>query len=199
MCLFSAAQDGLRIYGWEPCRILDCVPLPWGRIQDMAVTSSQLVYNILFIHIFYKHLFAEELISFAVSRLQIGVSYNVSNVSIYVVDLKKVAPFGGATTASLSNDEPFRLGQSFRKSFNKEKPVGNRKTEIKINEESDDKSSTETEDDAISTADIKDLNNYHTIFQPRGRECEFLIAILNYPFYHDIMNYFFFFFLILFD
>lgn len=42
-CLFSAAQDGLRVYGWEPCRILDCIPLPWGRIQDMAVTSSQLV------------------------------------------------------------------------------------------------------------------------------------------------------------
>ena len=42
-CLFSAAQDGLRVYGWEPCQILDCIPLPWGRIQDMAVTSSQLV------------------------------------------------------------------------------------------------------------------------------------------------------------
>lgn len=143
-CLFSAAQDGLRVYGWEPCQILDCIPLPWGRIQDMAVTSSQLI----------------------------GVSYNLSNVSIYVVDLKKVAPFGvchngDGGLGGLGG--PFRHGQTLRKSFNKEKPMGNRQTDIKVNEESDDKSSTETEDD-ISTADIKDLNNYHTIFQPRGRE-----------------------------
>ena len=117
---------------------------------------------------------------------QIGVSYNLSNVSIYVVDLKKVAPFGvchngDSGLGSLGGlGGPFRHGQSLRKSFNKEKPIGNRQTDIKVNEESDDKSSTETEDDAISTADIKDLNNYHTIFQPRGRECKFL-NFLHFP------------------
>ena len=36
--------------------------------------------------------------------------------------------------------------------------------------ESDEKSSTETEEDAVSLADIPDLNNYHDVFQPRDRE-----------------------------
>lgn len=156
-CLFSAAQDGLRVYGWEPCRILDCIPLPWGRIQDMAVTSSQLI----------------------------GVSYNLSNVSIYVIDLKKVAPFGDSSQ-SLSGlggggvgigggsggGMAFQHGQSFRKSFNKERPPGGvRQSQIKINHdtiESDEKSSTETEDDGIIAAE--ELNQYHNVFQPRGRE-----------------------------
>lgn len=114
------------------------------------------------------------------------MSYNLSNVSIYVIDLKKVSPFGqpasagpvggvayGAGTGGLS----FQHGQTFRKSFNKERPpAGARQNQIKVNNEaheSDDKSSTETEDDALSTADIKDLNHYHDIFQPRARECKY--------------------------
>jgi len=138
-CLFSAAQDGLRVYGWEPCRTFDCIPLPWGRIQDMAVTASQLI----------------------------GVSYNLNNVSIYVVDLKKVVPFGGPPSP---NEVAFRHGASLRKSFNREKSLGSRQIKVHENQESDEKSSTETEDDAVSLADIKDLGNYHAIFQPRGRE-----------------------------
>lgn len=117
------------------------------------------------------------------------MSYNLSSVSVYVVDLKKVTPFTDSlaqTTSSLSSSpssnalhpagtsNSFRHGQSFRKSFNKERPPGGlRQNEIKMSleaHESDDKSSTETEDDLINTADIKDLNHYHNIFQPRGRE-----------------------------
>ena len=77
----------------------------------------------------------------------------------------------------MSTSSSFRHGQTFRKSFNKERPAGGlRQNEIKMSleaHESDDKSSTETDDDLISTADIKDLNHYHNIFQPRGRECKF--------------------------
>jgi len=125
------------------------------------------------------------------------VSYNLSSVSIYVVDLKKVTPFSDSLPQStslmssssssnalhptggsgMSTSSSFRHGQTFRKSFNKERPVGGlRQNEIKMSleaHESDDKSSTETDDDLISTADIKDLNHYHNIFQPRGRECKF--------------------------
>ncbi|XP_046441601.1 katanin p80 WD40 repeat-containing subunit B1-like isoform X3 [Daphnia pulex] len=168
-CLFSAAQDGLRVYGWEPCRILDCIPLPWGRIQDMAVTSGQLI----------------------------GVSYNLSNVSIYVIDLKKVAPFGDSlqTSSGLGGGgvgigggggggTAFQHGVSFRKSFNKERPPGGlRQSQIKMNHdtiESDEKSSTETEDDGIA-ADIKDLNHYHNIFQPRGREYPAIPQVIRPP------------------
>jgi len=123
------------------------------------------------------------------------VSYNLSSVSIYVVDLKKVMPFSDSPSQSTSSllssssnalhptggssmgtSSSFRHGQTFRKSFNKERPAGGlRQNEINMSleaHESDDKSSTETEDDLISTADIKDLNHYHNIFQPRGRECK---------------------------
>ena len=126
------------------------------------------------------------------------MSYNLSNVSIYVVDLKKVAPFGVSHNGDVglsSLGGPFRHGQSLRKSFNKEKPIGNRKTDIKVNEESDDKSSTETEDDAISTADIKDLNHYHTIFQPRGRECKLTNGYrLSLVLHRESLEFFFYFF-----
>ena len=45
--------------------------------------------------------------------LQIGVSYNLTYVSVYVVDLKKVAPFatGGAATP---HHEPSSAATSFR-------------------------------------------------------------------------------------
>lgn len=86
---------------------------------------------------------------------------------------------GGVGGGGVTN---FHHGQTFRKSFNKERPPGGlRQNQIKINhdtQESDEKSSTETEDDGISTADIKDLNHYHNIFQPRGRECKFIIDFL---------------------
>ncbi|XP_057364598.1 katanin p80 WD40 repeat-containing subunit B1-like isoform X2 [Daphnia carinata] len=167
-CLFSAAQDGLRVYGWEPCRILDCIPLPWGRIQDMAVTSSQLI----------------------------GVSYNLSNVSIYVIDLKKVAPFGDSSQSSSGlcgggvgigggsgGGMAFQHGQSFRKSFNKERPPGGvRQSQIKTNRdtiESDEKSSTETEDDGIIATE--EFNQYHDVFPPRGREYTAIPHVIRPP------------------
>lgn len=108
-------------------------------------------------------------------------------MSIYVIDLKKVAPFGDSSQ-SLSGlggggvgigggsggGMAFQHGQSFRKSFNKERPPGGvRQSQIKINHdtiESDEKSSTETEDDGIIAAE--ELNQYHNVFQPRGRECK---------------------------
>lgn len=141
------------------------------------------------IGICYEHIFTIRFRDFGLfkSLFKIGVSYNLSNVSIYVIDLKKVAPFGDSlqTSSGLGvgvgiggggGGTNFQHGQTFRKSFNKERPPGGvRQNQIKMNhdtQESDEKSSTETEDDAISTADIKDLNHYHNIFQPRGRECK---------------------------
>lgn len=113
-------------------------------------------------------------------------------MSIYVIDLKKVAPFGDSlqTSSGLGGGgvgigggggggTAFQHGVSFRKSFNKERPPGGlRQSQIKMNHdtiESDEKSSTETEDDGIAP-DIKDLNHYHNIFQPRGRECKSWIS-----------------------
>ena len=59
--------------------------------------------------------------------LQIGASHSMSNVSLYVVDLKRVQPFMSATsrvttvvnTGSLKSDE-FKPGQVMRRSFVKD-------------------------------------------------------------------------------
>jgi katanin p80 WD40 repeat-containing subunit B1 len=64
----------------------------WGKIQDIATAQNQLI----------------------------GASFHMANVVLYVVDLKRVQPFGGEPDdISLS---PFVHGQSVRKSFSRDKP-----------------------------------------------------------------------------
>lgn len=58
-CLFSGAQDSMRVYGWEPVRCYDSFSLAWGKVADIAISSSQLI----------------------------GASFNQTNVSVWVVDL----------------------------------------------------------------------------------------------------------------
>ena len=43
LALFSGAQDSMRVYGWEPVRCYDSFSLSWGKVADMAISSSQLV------------------------------------------------------------------------------------------------------------------------------------------------------------
>jgi hypothetical protein len=31
------------VYGWEPARQYDAQPMGWGKVQDLAVTGTQLV------------------------------------------------------------------------------------------------------------------------------------------------------------
>jgi len=52
--------------------------------------------------------------------LQIGASFHLTNVALFVVDLSKVQPFGGPVMNDPLPLSPFRHGQSTRKSFNKE-------------------------------------------------------------------------------
>lgn len=42
-CLFSGAQDILKIYAWEPIRTLDTLVMGWGQVSDIASSESQLV------------------------------------------------------------------------------------------------------------------------------------------------------------
>ncbi|XP_020612639.1 katanin p80 WD40 repeat-containing subunit B1-like [Orbicella faveolata] len=58
--LFSGAQDSMRVYGWEPVRCYDSFSLGWGKVADIAISSSQLI----------------------------GASYHQTNVSVWVVDLE---------------------------------------------------------------------------------------------------------------
>nr|GFT10518.1 hypothetical protein NPIL_132581 [Nephila pilipes] len=42
-CLFSGAQDILKVYGWEPIRTLDTLVMGWGKVSDISSSESQLV------------------------------------------------------------------------------------------------------------------------------------------------------------
>ncbi|XP_012235415.1 katanin p80 WD40 repeat-containing subunit B1-like isoform X2 [Linepithema humile] len=133
-CLFAGSHDVLKVYGWEPGRILDTIPTGWGKVQDIAVAQNQLI----------------------------GASFHTANVVLYVCDLKKIAPLGGISAVS----SPFSHGNSLRKSFSRERPIGLKKhtLEVRTIEEAD-KSGTDPEDEA-TFADIPNVTDYRDIFQP---------------------------------
>lgn len=85
---------------------------------------------------------------------------------VYIVDLKKIQPFGNST--SESPPSPFMPNQTIRKSFSKaERPVSlkNRTApDVKTIEEST--SGTDPEED--TSADITNLKDYNEIFKGRG-------------------------------
>lgn len=90
----------------------------------------------------------------------------LTNVMVYVVDLKKIQPIGNSTIDAPSS--PFTPNQSIRKSFSKaERPVSlkNRTVpDVKTIEEST--SGTDPEED--TSADITNLKDYNEIFKGRG-------------------------------
>lgn len=66
--IFSASRDVLKVYGWEPARTLDTVVMGWGKVNDIAISDNQLIAG----------------------------SYSLTNVSVFVIDLTKVQPFGSS-------------------------------------------------------------------------------------------------------
>ncbi|XP_063801888.1 katanin p80 WD40 repeat-containing subunit B1 [Pseudophryne corroboree] len=77
-CLFCGGRDALRVYGWEPERCFDTVPVAWGRVSDLSICNSQLI----------------------------GVSTVQSNVSSFVVDLSRVKMTGSGSPGHLPEDSP---------------------------------------------------------------------------------------------
>ncbi|XP_053211164.1 katanin p80 WD40 repeat-containing subunit B1-like isoform X1 [Panonychus citri] len=72
--IFSAARDVLKIYGWEPTRTYDTVTMGWGKVNDIAISDNSLVAS----------------------------TFSLTNVSVFIVDLKKLQPFG-SSSSSLSS------------------------------------------------------------------------------------------------
>ena len=109
----------------------------------------------------------------------------MSNVSLYVVDLKRVQPFGMTTPRvttvvntgvnelpkNTSNaDEfvkPVAPGQVMRRSFVKGQNGARSSPDVKVSEEQSDKSGTDPEDtdENYSQADITDYRHYEEIFR----------------------------------
>ncbi|XP_075045541.1 katanin p80 WD40 repeat-containing subunit B1 [Mixophyes fleayi] len=77
-CLFCGGRDALRVYGWEPERCFDTVPVAWGKVADLSICNNQLI---------------------AVSTAQ-------SNVSSFVVDLNRVKMTGSGSQGHHPQDTP---------------------------------------------------------------------------------------------
>ncbi|XP_047477119.1 katanin p80 WD40 repeat-containing subunit B1-like isoform X4 [Penaeus chinensis] len=134
-CLYAGSPDILKVYGWEPARTFDTVAMGWGKIQDIAIAQNQLI----------------------------GAGFHGVHVSLYVVDLKRVQPFGGP-----QQDVPstFRHGAAIRKSFIKDKNSGKATAESMKTEEASDTGGEEPQEED-PPPEITNLNDYNSIFQTR--------------------------------
>ncbi|XP_050306763.1 katanin p80 WD40 repeat-containing subunit B1 [Anthonomus grandis grandis] len=142
-CLFGAVQGYLKILGWEPSRCFDTVHVPWGRLCDISTAQNQLI----------------------------GASIKLTNVQVYIVDLKKCLPMGCPAEfkeAPLPTS-PLVQHPKLRKSFTKsERPVnlnksGSLDVDVTIEECT---SGTDPEEESI--ADITNTKDYNEIFGGRG-------------------------------
>ncbi|XP_066569735.1 katanin p80 WD40 repeat-containing subunit B1 [Amia ocellicauda] len=151
-CLYSGSQDCLRVYGWEPDRCFDTVPVMWGKVADIATCNNQLI----------------------------GVSSSLTNVSTYVVDLTRVKKSGTVIHGLIQDDKPLAeppsKGTTIRRNY--ERPLTTcSKQRVKQNSDSERRSpegerrspsSEEERDEKESTAEIRNPEDYKEIFQPKS-------------------------------
>lgn len=147
-CVYAGSPDVLKVYGWEPARTFDTVAMGWGKIQDIGIASNQLI----------------------------GAGFHGVHVSLYVVDLKRVQPFGG-----VQQDVPstFRYGAAIRKSFSKDKNSTKATAESMKTEEASDTGGEEPQEED-PPPQINNLNEYHNIFQTR-REHPMVPQVMTSP------------------
>ncbi|KAF7667822.1 hypothetical protein LDENG_00045500 [Lucifuga dentata] len=151
-CLYSGMVDSLKVYGWEPERCFDCVPVGWNRVSDLSVCNQQMI----------------------------AVSHQLSTVSSYVVDLKRVKKSGGSVIHDVIKDnqplkEPPPKGSTLRRSY--ERPATTCSSQ-RVRHSSDAErrspegerrspSSEDEKDEKESSAEIRNADDYKEIFQPK--------------------------------
>ncbi|XP_029001074.1 katanin p80 WD40 repeat-containing subunit B1 [Betta splendens] len=152
-CLYSGATDSLRVFGWEPDRCFDVVPVGWGKVSDLAVCNQQLI----------------------------GVSHQLSSVSSYVVDLKRVKKSGVSVLQGIIKDnQPLTEPKDPKASAlrrNYERPtttcgsqrVKQRTDADRRSPEGERRSPSEDEaEEKLSSAEIHNAEDYKEIFQPKN-------------------------------
>lgn len=151
-CLYSGTTDSLRVYGWEPDRCFDVVPVGWGHVADLAICNHQLI----------------------------GVSHHLTNLSTYVVDLTRVKTSGSVIQGVTQDDQPLTepspKGSTLRRNY--ERPMTTCSTQrVKQSSESDRRSpegerrspsSEDEREEKESTAEIRNADDYKEIFQPKS-------------------------------
>ena len=67
--MYTAHQDSLKVWGWEPIRQFDVVDVSWAKVSDISIHDNKLL----------------------------GAGFYQSFVGIWVVDLEQVSPRPGGT------------------------------------------------------------------------------------------------------
>ncbi|XP_022241045.1 katanin p80 WD40 repeat-containing subunit B1-like isoform X2 [Limulus polyphemus] len=149
-CVFGGSQDVLKVYGWEPFRTFDTLVMGWGRVADISVSQNQLIAG----------------------------AFSFTNVCVYVVDLKRVQPFGAPPVSPTKSCAPYTTttspGNHIRKSFIKGQTAGDQTLSLQVltGEDSDNLiSQSDSGDDPQSCADIKEHSYYNEIFHPAREIC----------------------------
>ncbi|XP_072235937.1 katanin p80 WD40 repeat-containing subunit B1 [Leuresthes tenuis] len=150
-CLYNGATDSLRVFGWEPDRCFDVVPVGWGKVSDLTVCNQQLI----------------------------GVSHQLSSVSSYVVDLKRVKSSGGSVIRGIIQDnQPLTepkdpKGAALRRNYERPATSSQRVKQCadadRRSPEGERRSPSEDEaDEKLSSAEIHNAEDYKEIFQPKN-------------------------------
>ncbi|KAF6077860.1 katanin regulatory subunit B1 [Phyllostomus discolor] len=146
-CLYSGCQDSLRVYGWEPERCFDVVPVSWGKVADLAVCNNQLI----------------------------GVAFAQSNVSSYVVDLTRVTRTGTVAQDPVQDSRPLAHQPPpptapLRRIYERPSTTCSKPQRVKQNSESERRSpsSEDDRDERESRAEIQNAEDYNEIFQPKN-------------------------------
>lgn len=146
-CLYSGSQDSLHVYGWEPPRCFDVLPVNWGRAADLCICSNQLI----------------------------GASFNQVTVSTFVVDLNRVKKTGSIVQGTVEDEKLFNLPvmkvAALRRNYERPLTTCNRpqsKVKEELENEGKNQSAEEEKDDKESTAEIRNPEEYKEIFQPQN-------------------------------
>lgn len=141
--IFAGVRDYLKIIGWEPSTLHDSVPVSWGRVCDISIAQNQLI----------------------------GASFHLTNVQVYVVDLKKCRPMDTMNNSTLTDstltENSFGHHSTLRKSFSKaERPISLKSTTLDVKTIEENTSGTDPEEDSV--ADITNITDYQEIFRGKG-------------------------------
>ncbi|XP_062570510.1 katanin p80 WD40 repeat-containing subunit B1-like isoform X4 [Saccostrea cucullata] len=158
-CLFSGTKDLLKVYSWEPSKCYDSIPVNWGEVADMALGQNQLI----------------------------GASFSQTNVSTFVVDLKRVQPFGGIphqeigsnlssknidevfTDLSISNSSVSEGLKHSRNKFITERPPTQSSRQASVPKEDIEEPTQDREEQDNDSFEIANPEDYREIFRPKSR------------------------------
>uniref|UniRef100_A0A4W3HUK0 Katanin p80 WD40 repeat-containing subunit B1 n=1 Tax=Callorhinchus milii TaxID=7868 RepID=A0A4W3HUK0_CALMI len=145
-CLYSGSQDSLHVYGWEPPRCFDVVPVNWSKVSDLSTCSNQLI----------------------------GASCSQMTVSTFVVDLNRVKKSGSIVQGEIEDEKLFNLltpkGAALRRNYERPLTTCSRpqRADYCLQSEQRSPSGEEDKDDKESTAEIRNPEEYKEIFQPKS-------------------------------